>query len=125
MITPIMLLLELPDRTIYWIALTPTVWSYVVHANIRVGFGRFWWLLSSPQYHRIHHSIRAEHRNKNFAVWFPFYDVMFGTAWRPRPGEFPETGIDGIEVSNMSDAFMLPFTRWWEMRKSLGKKARI
>jgi hypothetical protein len=28
-------------------------------------------------------------------------------------------------VSNMSDAFMLPFTRWWEMGKSLGKKARI
>ena len=125
MITPIMLLFELPDRTIYWIALAPTVWSYVVHANIRVGFGRFWWLLSSPQYHRIHHSIRGEHRNKNFAVWFSLYDVMFGTAWRPRPGEFPETGIDGIEVSNMSDAFMLPFTRWWEMGKSLAKKAPI
>jgi sterol desaturase/sphingolipid hydroxylase (fatty acid hydroxylase superfamily) len=118
MITPIMLLFELPDRTIYWIALAPTAWSYVVHANIRVGFGGLWWLLSSPQYHRIHHSIRPEHRNKNFAVWFPFYDVMFGTAWRPRPGEYPESGVDGIEVSNMSDAFMLPFARWWEMAKS-------
>jgi sterol desaturase/sphingolipid hydroxylase (fatty acid hydroxylase superfamily) len=125
MITPIMLLFELPDRTIFWIALAPTVWSYVVHANIRVGFGRFWWLLSSPQYHRIHHSIRPEHRDKNFAVWFPFYDVMFGTAWRPRFGEYPETGVEGIEVSNMSDAFMLPFARWWEMGKSLGKRARV
>jgi hypothetical protein len=27
MITPIMLLFELPDRTIFWIALAPTVWS--------------------------------------------------------------------------------------------------
>ena len=119
MITPIMLLFELPDRTIYWIAIAPTVWSYVVHANIRVGFGRFWWLLSGPQYHRIHHSIRPEHRNKNFAVWFPFYDVMFGTAWRPRPEEYPETGVEGVEVSNLSDAFMLPFARWWEMARSL------
>ena len=117
MITPIMLLFELPDRTIVWIALAPTAWSYVVHANIKVGFGRFWWLLSSPQYHRIHHSIRPEHRNKNFAVWFPFYDVMFGTAWRPHPGEFPETGVEGIEVTNMSDAFMLPFARCWMMAK--------
>jgi len=25
----------------------------------------------------------------------------------------------------MSDAFMLPFTRWWEMGKSLAKKAPI
>jgi hypothetical protein len=65
-----------------------------------------------------HHSIRPEHRNKNFAVWFPFYDVMFGTAWRPRPGEYPESGVEGIEVSNMSDAFMLPFARWWDMAKS-------
>jgi sterol desaturase/sphingolipid hydroxylase (fatty acid hydroxylase superfamily) len=86
MIVPIMLLFELPNRDIYWIALAPTVWSYVVHANVRIGFGRFWWLLSSPQYHRIHHSIEPEHRNKNFAVWFPIYDVMFGTAHRPKPG---------------------------------------
>jgi sterol desaturase/sphingolipid hydroxylase (fatty acid hydroxylase superfamily) len=121
MITPIMLLFELPDRTIYWIAIAPTIWSYVVHANIRVGFGRFWWLLSSPQYHRIHHSIEPEHRNKNFAVWFPFYDVMFGSAWRPRPGEFPETGVQGVEVSSMSAAFMLPFARWWSMAKGLGR----
>ena len=93
MITPIMLLFELPDRDIYWTALALTAWSYVVHANIRVGFGRFWWLLSSPQYHRIHHSVRPEQRNKNFAVWFPIYVVMFGTADRPRLGEFPETGL--------------------------------
>jgi hypothetical protein len=89
MIAPIMLLFELPDREIYLIALVPSAWSYFVHANARIGFGKFWWLLSSPHYHRIHHSIRPEHRDKNFAVWFPFYDVTFGTAHRPRPGEFP------------------------------------
>jgi sterol desaturase/sphingolipid hydroxylase (fatty acid hydroxylase superfamily) len=108
MITPIMLLFELPDRPIFWIALAPTVWSYVVHANIRVGFGRFWWLLSGPQYHRIHHSIRPEHRNKSSAVWFAFYDVMFGTAWRPRPGEYPESGVEGVEVLNLSTPSCCP-----------------
>jgi len=44
--------------------------------------------------------------------------VMFGTAWRPHPGEFPETGVEGIEVTSMSDAFMLPFARWWMMAKT-------
>jgi sterol desaturase/sphingolipid hydroxylase (fatty acid hydroxylase superfamily) len=122
MITPIMLLFELPDRDIYWIALAPSVWSYVVHANIRVGFGKFWWLLSSPQYHRIHHSILPEHRNKNFAVWFPFYDMMFGTAHRPKRGEFPETGVEGVEVSNLSSAFMLPFERWWQMARDVRRQ---
>ena len=95
----------------------PTVWSYVVHANVRIGFGRFWWVLSSPQYHRIHHSIEPEHRDKNFAVWFPIYDVLFGTAHRPKPGEFPETGVAGVEVATLSDAFMLPFDRWWARAK--------
>jgi sterol desaturase/sphingolipid hydroxylase (fatty acid hydroxylase superfamily) len=117
MVTPIMLLFELPNRDIYWIALAPTVWSYVVHANVRIGFGRFWWLLSSPQYHRIHHSIEPEHRDKNFAVWFPIYDVLFGTAHRPKPGEFPATGVPGVEVATLSDAFMLPFERWWAMAR--------
>ncbi len=117
MVTPIMLLFELPDRDIYWIALAPTVWSYVVHANVRIGFGKCWWVLSSPQYHRIHHSLEPEHRDKNFAVWFPIYDVLFGTAHRPKLGEFPETGVVGVEVATLSDAFMLPFDRWWAMAK--------
>jgi len=42
---------------------------------------------------------------------------MFGTAHRPEPGEFPETGVAGVEVSTLSDAFMLPFERWWQMAK--------
>ena len=66
---------------------------------------------------RIHHSIEPEHRDKNFAVWFPIYDVLFGTAHRPKPGEFPETGVAGVEVATLSDAFMLPFDRWWAMAK--------
>jgi hypothetical protein len=50
---------------------------------------------------------------------------MFGTAWWPRPDEFPETGVAGVEVSNMSEAFMLPFARWWEIGKNFRKKARV
>jgi sterol desaturase/sphingolipid hydroxylase (fatty acid hydroxylase superfamily) len=128
MIAPIMVFVDLPPKDIYWIAILPSMWSYFVHANVRIGFGKLWWLLSSPQYHRIHHSIRPEHRNKNFAVWFPFYDAMFGTAYAPKPGEYPETGVAGVTVATMSDAFMLPFTRWWamtkEMMRALSSQAR-
>jgi hypothetical protein len=52
-------------------------------------------------------------------VWFPIYDVLFGTAHRPKPGEFPATGVPGVEVATLSDAFMLPFERWWAMAKGL------
>ena len=73
--------------------------------------------------HRVHFlehlltPIEPEHRDKNFAVWFPIYDVLFGTAHRPKRGEFPATGVAGVEVETLSDAFMLPFERWWAMAK--------
>jgi sterol desaturase/sphingolipid hydroxylase (fatty acid hydroxylase superfamily) len=38
-----------------------------------------WWLLTSPQYHRIHHSLKPAHFDKNFAAWFPLWDILFRT----------------------------------------------
>lgn len=116
-IAPMMLLFDLPVADIVLIGILPAVWSNVVHMNIRVGFGKFWWLLVSPQYHRIHHSILPGHHDRNFAVWFPFWDVVFGTAYAPRRGEYPRTGVAGVEVTTLSGAFMLPFVRWYRMAR--------
>jgi sterol desaturase/sphingolipid hydroxylase (fatty acid hydroxylase superfamily) len=124
LIVPVLILFDLPDKEMFWIATVPALWSYFVHANTRIGFGRFWWLLSSPQYHRIHHSIQPEHHDRNFAVWFPFYDVMFGTAYRPKPGEYPPSGVEGVAVSRLPHAFALPFARWWGMVKDWTGRAR-
>lgn len=57
------------------------------HANVRMQFGA--WgdrLLVSPMFHRFHHSIAYDEssagpaRGHNFAVLFPLWDVLFGTA---------------------------------------------
>ncbi|MBL8471926.1 MAG: sterol desaturase family protein [Rhodocyclaceae bacterium] len=55
------------------------------HANLRLHFGR--WgerLIVSPRYHRMHHAIGEGHegvaRGCNFAVLFPFWDLLFRTA---------------------------------------------
>jgi sterol desaturase/sphingolipid hydroxylase (fatty acid hydroxylase superfamily) len=117
MATPLTLLFALPRSDIMIISLIPVAWTHFVHSNVRAGFGRFWWLLSSPQYHRIHHSIRPEHQNKNFAVWFPIWDFLFGTAFAARTDEYPETGVEGIEVSTFSDALALPCVQWYRMAK--------
>jgi sterol desaturase/sphingolipid hydroxylase (fatty acid hydroxylase superfamily) len=63
------------------------------HMNLRVGFGRMAFLLNSPQYHRVHHSALPEHYNRNYAALFPIFDVLFGTYYPPRTGEFPATGL--------------------------------
>jgi hypothetical protein len=64
----------------------------LAHTNVRAGYGFFSLLITGPQYHRIHHSSRPEHIDKNFAELFPVWDVIFGTVWRPKPDEFRRPG---------------------------------
>ena len=70
------------------------------HANVRIHFGRIGeYLLVSPRYHRTHHAIGVGHETHgkgtlgghNFAVLFPVWDVLFGTALFAK--EFAMTGI--------------------------------
>ncbi|SRR5208282_431815 len=67
--------------------------NYFFHLNVCVGLGRAWFLMNSPQYHRVHHSSLAMHHGKNFAALFPVFDVIFGTAYRPQAHEYPPSGL--------------------------------
>jgi sterol desaturase/sphingolipid hydroxylase (fatty acid hydroxylase superfamily) len=70
------------------------------HANVRIHFGAIGErLLVSPRYHRQHHAIGLGHESAgvgtlgghNFAVLFPLWDMLFGTAlFSP---EFAATGV--------------------------------
>ncbi len=77
-----------------WIYFASTLYVHFMHANSTLDFGRFSWLLSSPSYHRIHHSVHPEHYDRNFAFIFPIYDVVLGTYRPAKPGEHPATGLD-------------------------------
>lgn len=59
------------------------------HANVRLHFGLIGErLLVSPRFHRLHHAIGIGHESHgegtlgghNFAVLFPIWDILFGTA---------------------------------------------
>jgi sterol desaturase/sphingolipid hydroxylase (fatty acid hydroxylase superfamily) len=69
------------------------LYNLVLHANVRLGFGRFSWLVNSPQYHRIHHSREARHFGGNYAALLTIFDVVGGTYREPAPGDFPQTGL--------------------------------
>ncbi len=97
------------------LSLIPYAWIYFSHANINLGFGPFWWLLVSPNYHRVHHSLTTEHIDKNFVIWFPIWDIIFGTACIPKWRECPATGVRGISVGTLPQAFLLPFKGWLGM----------
>ncbi len=85
--------------------------DFVQHLNLKVDFGPLWPVLSSPQYHRIHHSTRPEHYNRNFAHFLPLFDIIFGTHHRPLPGEYPPTGLETGEVPNLVGAILWPLRR--------------
>lgn len=59
------------------------------HANVRIHFGSIGeCILVSPRYHRLHHAVGIGHETHgkntlgghNFAVLFPAWDILFGTA---------------------------------------------
>jgi sterol desaturase/sphingolipid hydroxylase (fatty acid hydroxylase superfamily) len=105
----------------HWVAafLMFRLWGYFIHANIKLHLGWFTPVVSGPQWHRIHHSARPEHFNKNFATLFPFIDIVFGTYYAPSRNEFPETGLGRIEhVSFLEEASVQPFRRWHDMSRA-------
>lgn len=92
-----------PGQFVAVVAVTQLVES-LSHANVRLSFAPFLWglgerLLVSPRFHRVHHGIGVGHESAgpgslgghNFAVLFPVWDALFGTArWHDEPGP---TGI--------------------------------
>ena len=79
------------------------LWGFVNHANLRLHLGPLTPVVSSPQWHRIHHSIEGQHRDKNFAAFFPVIDMVFGTYYKPRRDEYPATGLAGAEPAGAGD----------------------
>ncbi|MBL8521843.1 MAG: sterol desaturase family protein [Betaproteobacteria bacterium] len=79
------------------------------HANLKWHFGRIGErIMVSPRYHRMHHAIGFGHEGRargcNFAVLFPVWDHLFGTA--NSMIEYPKTGIrDQLEGRAYGEGF--------------------
>jgi sterol desaturase/sphingolipid hydroxylase (fatty acid hydroxylase superfamily) len=97
------------------------LWDYFIHANVRID--RLHGLLpffSNPQYHWIHHSRLPQHQDKNFAIWLPLYDVVFGSYYRPQVDEYPPTGLaSGEKIETVWEAQSGPLLAWSRMLKNL------
>lgn len=88
-----------PGQFVMLIVVSRVVQS-LQHANVRMHFGWAERLLVSPRFHRRHHAIGEGHEGAvgtpkrwgvNFAVLFPLWDVLFGTA--DFSAGYPSTGV--------------------------------
>lgn len=66
------------------------------HSHVWLAWpGWLGWVLGSPAYHQIHHSVDPRHLDRNFAFMFPVWDRLFGCAVLPRGREALRFGLAG------------------------------
>ena len=117
MITYVPLLIIFGAQTPHYIAIFVIFrfWGFLTHANVRLNLGLLTPVIAGPQWHRIHHSADRIHYDRNFAVFFPFIDIAFGTYYRPQKGEYPACGLPPEEaMPELKEATVAPFAYWYK-----------
>lgn len=81
--------------------------AQIVHANLELGCPGLRWLVTTGADHRLHHSIRREHADRNFACNAIVWDRLFGTHAH---GEVARTG-SGPRQPDALELATLPFRK--------------
>lgn len=89
------------------VTLVGTVWSFLVHANVRWRFGWLEQVIATPAFHHWHHTNDA-HRDRNFSATLPVIDRLFGTLHLPDHWP-PVYGIDHPVPATLHDELIRPF----------------
>jgi len=108
---PASLLVQAPAGVPLVLGWIGAAWLFFIHANARISFGPLNRVLVSPAVHRVHHSVQPEHHDKNFAAYFSFWDVLFGTYAAPSAGQWPAVGTAGTPPATVWAAQWRPFRR--------------
>jgi sterol desaturase/sphingolipid hydroxylase (fatty acid hydroxylase superfamily) len=91
-LAPLFLLGFSPKITVFF---GPLIGLYpiFIHCNVRWGYGWIGYVVTSPAFHRWHHSADQEALNKNYSGLLPLFDFVFGTAHFPRSGKPARYGL--------------------------------
>jgi sterol desaturase/sphingolipid hydroxylase (fatty acid hydroxylase superfamily) len=90
-----------------------TFWAFFIHANVKTNLGPLKYILVSPQFHRLHHSIMPEHFDVNYGERLVIWDFLFGTAAKDFNCYLP-TGVMGIETWVVeSDSTVRALITYW------------
>lgn len=89
-----------------------TIYAIALHANVTWGFGWLGYLVTSPRFHRWHHTSQAEGLDKNFAGLFPWIDRIFGTYYMPKDRLPEKFGLYGETIpAEFWGQLMYPFRK--------------
>jgi sterol desaturase/sphingolipid hydroxylase (fatty acid hydroxylase superfamily) len=68
--------------------------SFLLHSNVKFGFGPLNAIIASPRFHHWHHATDRSARDKNFAGQLSFIDKLFGTYHLPADRVPTRFGVD-------------------------------
>ncbi|MBI5613088.1 MAG: sterol desaturase family protein [Gammaproteobacteria bacterium] len=84
--------------------------AILLHANVPWTFGPLRYALASPAFHRWHHTRERDGQGRNFAGFFPLWDLMFGTFAMPAGRQPEDFGIlDGDVPGGFAAQLLYPF----------------
>lgn len=87
-------------------------YAVLLHANVSWTWGPLRYVVASPAFHRWHHTTESEGRDKNFAGFFPLWDLAFGTFYMPRDRQPERFGIERNDVpAGIFGQMLYPFRR--------------
>jgi sterol desaturase/sphingolipid hydroxylase (fatty acid hydroxylase superfamily) len=78
--------------------ITDAVVGFFQHANVAIRLGPLNYVFSAAPVHRWHHSRAKGEADHNYGDTFIFWDLVFGTYFRPREREVEALGIAGLEA---------------------------
>jgi sterol desaturase/sphingolipid hydroxylase (fatty acid hydroxylase superfamily) len=107
----VMMFLGFSPETSIYIGPFILFYSGFLHANLRCALGPLRGIVSSPAFHRWHHTTRAEGQNKNFAPTFAFYDRLFGTYYFPYAESPDPIGVTPPIADDLASQLRDPFGR--------------
>jgi sterol desaturase/sphingolipid hydroxylase (fatty acid hydroxylase superfamily) len=85
------------------------VYSAFVHANLNWTLGPLRYVVSTPVFHRWHHTAADRGGSKNFASTFPIWDLLFGTFYMPKH-ELPDAyGVAEPMPKSFGAQILYPF----------------
>jgi sterol desaturase/sphingolipid hydroxylase (fatty acid hydroxylase superfamily) len=86
-----------------------TLHAIFIHAAVSWDFGPLRYAISSPRFHRWHHTSEAEGLDRNFAGLFPWIDLLFGTFYMPRDRQPRAFGVAGGLPAGFAGQLLYPF----------------
>jgi sterol desaturase/sphingolipid hydroxylase (fatty acid hydroxylase superfamily) len=95
-----------------------TLMAILVHANLDWNWGPLRGVIVSPRFHRWHHTVETEARDRNFAGLFPVWDILFGTWYMPRDRLPERFGTQSPVPASLPGQLIYPFRRRIQARKN-------